>query len=133
MTASQNTEMLIAELTALYSKNFEKIIKNIFNNDWTLDTFTDEFFIIKNINCYPIKVDFDENGYLQIDPFDIFGYSPISTSPFSASLTLSASSLYVTPYHVAVVFNTSTVAYFSFIVSKPPNFLQIIFVNFNLC
>lgn len=78
MTASQNTEMLIAELTELYSKNFEKIIKNIFNNDWTLDSFTDEFFTIKNINCYPIKVDFDENGYLQIDPFDIFGYSPIS-------------------------------------------------------
>ena len=78
MTASQNQEMLIAELTALYSKDFEKIIKNIFNNDWTLDVLTDEFFTIKNINCYPIKVDFDENGYLQIDPFDIFGYSPIS-------------------------------------------------------
>lgn len=77
MTASQNTEMLIAELTELYSKDFEKIIKNIFN-DWTLDVLTDEFFTIKNINCYPIKVDFDENGYLQIDPFDIFGYSPIS-------------------------------------------------------
>ena len=78
MKASQNTEMLIAELTALYSKDFEKIIKNIFNNDWTLDVLTDEFFTIKNINCYPIKVDFDENGYLQIDLFDIFGYSPIS-------------------------------------------------------
>lgn len=78
MTASQNTEMLMAELTELYSKNFEKIIKNIFNNDWTLDVLTDEFFTIKNINCYPIKVDFDENGYLQIDQFDIFGYSPIS-------------------------------------------------------
>ena len=78
MTASQNTEMLIAELTELYSKDFEKIIKNIFNNDWTLDVLTDEFFTIKNINCYPIKVDFDENGYLQIDQFDIFGYSPIS-------------------------------------------------------
>ena len=78
MTASQNTEMLIAELTELYSKDFEKIIKNIFNNDWTLNVLTDEFFTIKNINCYPIKVDFDENGYLQIDPFDIFGYSPIS-------------------------------------------------------
>lgn len=78
MTASQNQEMLIAELTELYSKDFEKIIKNIFNNDWTLDVFTDEFFTIRNNNCYPIKVDFDENGYLQIDPFDIFGYSPIS-------------------------------------------------------
>ena len=78
MTASQNQEMLIADLTELYSKDFEKIIKNIFNNDWTLNAFTDEFFTIKNINCYPIKVDFDENGYLQIDPFDIFGYSTIS-------------------------------------------------------
>ena len=78
MTATQNHEMLIAELTALYSKDFDKIIKNIFNNDWTLDVLTDEFFTIKNINCYPIKVDFDENGYLQIDPFDIFGYSPIT-------------------------------------------------------
>ena len=78
MTASQNQEMLIAELTELYSKDFEKIIKNIFNNDWTLNVLTDEFFTIKNINCYPIKVDFDENGYLQIDPFDIFGYSTIS-------------------------------------------------------
>lgn len=78
MTAAQNQEMLIAELTELYSKDFEKIIKNIFNNDWTLDVLTDEFFTIKNINCYPIKVDFDENGYLQIDLFDIFGYSPIS-------------------------------------------------------
>ena len=78
MTASQNQEMLIADLTELYSKDFEKIIKNIFNNDWTLNVLTDEFFTIKNINCYPIKVDFDENGYLQIDPFDIFGYSPIS-------------------------------------------------------
>ena len=78
MKASQNTEMLIAELTELYSKDFEKIIKNIFNNDWTLDVLTDEFFTIKNINCYPITVDFDKNGYLQIDLFDIFGYSPIS-------------------------------------------------------
>ena len=78
MTAAQNQEMLIAELIELYTKDFEKIIKNIFNNDWTLDVLTDEFFTIKNINCYPIKVDFDENGYLQIDQFDIFGYSPIS-------------------------------------------------------
>ena len=78
MTASQNQEMLIADLIELYTKDFEKIIKNIFNNDWTLDVLTDEFFTIKNINCYPIKVDFDENGYLQIDLFDIFGYSPIS-------------------------------------------------------
>lgn len=78
MTAAQNQEMLIAELTELYSKNFEKIIKNIFNNDWTLDVLTDEFFTIKNINCYPIKVDFDEKGCITIDPFNIFGYSPIS-------------------------------------------------------
>ena len=78
MTAAQNQEILIAELTELYSKDFEKLIQKIFNNDWILDVFTDEYFTIRNNNCYPIKVDFDENGYLQIDPFDIFGYSPIS-------------------------------------------------------
>ena len=78
MTASQNTEMLIAELTELYSKDFEKLIQKIFNNDWILDVFTDEYFTIRNNNCYPIKVDFDEHGYITIEPFNIFGYSPIS-------------------------------------------------------
>lgn len=78
MTAAQNQEMLIAELTELYSKDFEKLIQKIFNNDWILDVFTDEYFTIRNNNCYPIKVDFDEKGYILINPFDIFRYSPIS-------------------------------------------------------
>jgi hypothetical protein len=78
MTASQNQEMLIAELIELYSKDFEKIIQKIFNNDWILDVFTDEYFTIRNNNCYPIKVYFDDDGNIQINPFDIFGYSPIS-------------------------------------------------------
>ena len=79
MTAAQNQEILIAELTELYSKDFEKLIQKIFNNDWILDVFTDEYFTIRNNNCYPIKVDFDENGgYITIEPFNIFGYSPIS-------------------------------------------------------
>lgn len=78
MTASQKQEKFISELTELYAKDFEKLIQKIFNNDWILDVFTDEFFTIRNNNCYPIKVDFDENGYITIDPFDIFGYSPIS-------------------------------------------------------
>jgi hypothetical protein len=78
MTAAQNQEILIAELTELYSKDFEKLIQKIFNNDWILDVFTDEYFTIRNNNCYPIKVDFDEKGCITIDPFNIFGYSPIS-------------------------------------------------------
>lgn len=78
MTAAQNQEILIAELTELYSKYFEKLIQKIFNNDWILDVFTDEYFTIRNNNCYPIKVDFDEHGYITIEPINIFGYSPIS-------------------------------------------------------
>lgn len=78
MTASQKQEMLISELIELYSKDFEKLIQKIFNNDWVLDVFTDEYFTIRNNNCYPIRVDFDENGYITINPFNIFGYSPIS-------------------------------------------------------
>ena len=62
MTAAKKQEMLISELIELYSKDFEKLIQKIFNNDWILDVFTDEFFTIRNNNCYPIKVDFDENG-----------------------------------------------------------------------
>lgn len=78
MTASQKQEKFISELTELYSKDFEKLIQKIFNNDWVLDVFTDEYFTIRNNNCYPIRVDFDENGYITINPFNIFGYSPIS-------------------------------------------------------
>lgn len=78
MTAAQKQEMLISELIELYSKDFEKLIQKIFNNDWVLDVFTDEYFTIRNNNCYPIRVDFDENGYITINPFNIFGYSPIS-------------------------------------------------------
>ena len=78
MTASQKQEKFISELTELYSKDFEKLIQKIFNNDWILDVFTDEYFTIRNNTCYPIKVDFDEHGYITIEPFNIFGYSPIS-------------------------------------------------------
>ena len=78
MTAAQKQEKFISELTELYSKDFEKLIQKIFNNDWILDVFTDEYFTIRNNNCYPIKVDFDEHCYITIEPFNIFGYSPIS-------------------------------------------------------
>ena len=78
MKPSQKQEKFISELTELYSKDFEKLIQKIFNNDWVLDVFTDEYFTIRNNNCYPIKVDFDEKGYITIEPFNIFGYSPIS-------------------------------------------------------
>lgn len=78
MKPSQKQEKFISELTELYSKDFEKLIQKIFNNDWILDVFTDEYFTIRNNNCYPIKVYFDDDGYIQINPFDIFGYSPIS-------------------------------------------------------
>lgn len=75
-------ESLIQEMINLYSDDFNKrIIKKIFQKEWKIDIFNDEFFFITTTyreDRLGIRIDFDKDGNITIDLHDIFEWTPLS-------------------------------------------------------
>ena len=75
-------ESLIQEMIKLYSDDFNKrIIKKIFQKEWEIDIFNDEFFFITTTyreDRLGIRIDFDKDGNITIDLHDIFEWTPLS-------------------------------------------------------
>lgn len=75
-------ESLIQEMINLYSDDFNKrIIKKIFQKEWEIDIFNDEFFFITTTyreDRLGIRIDFDKDGNITIDLYDIFEWTPLS-------------------------------------------------------
>lgn len=75
-------ESMIQEMIKLYSDDFNKrIIKKIFQKEWEINIFNDEFFFITTTyreDRLGIRIDFDEDGNITIDLHDIFEWTPLS-------------------------------------------------------
>lgn len=72
MLPSQHQEILIAELTALYLKDFEKLISKIYNGKWTMSFLNENSFSIINENFSEIVIEFNADASITIDSTELF-------------------------------------------------------------
>lgn len=72
MLPSQHQEILIAELTALYLKDFEKLISKIYNGKWKLNFLNENSFGIINENLSEIVIEFNADASITIDSTELF-------------------------------------------------------------
>lgn len=72
MLPSQHQEILIAELTALYLKDFEKLISKIYNGKWKLNFLNENSFGIINENFSEIIIEFNADASITIDSTELF-------------------------------------------------------------
>lgn len=79
MLPSQHQEILISELTALYLKDFEKLISKIYDSKWKLNFLNENSFsIINNENLSEIVIDFDADAHITIESNDLFEWNRIT-------------------------------------------------------
>lgn len=71
-------ESLIKEMMKLYSDDFEKrYIKRILGKNWTVESFIDGEFVVKDDKNTELKVEYDNDGNLSVDTLNLFMFSPI--------------------------------------------------------
>mgnify|MGYP006874629403 FL=1 len=71
-------ESFIQETMKLCSDDFEKrYIKRILGKNWSIESFIDGEFVIKDGKNTELKVEYDNDGNLSIDTLNLFGFSPI--------------------------------------------------------
>lgn len=71
-------ELLIQEMMKLYSDDFEKrYIKRILGKNWTVESFIDGEFVVKDEKNTELKVEYDNDGNLSVDTLNLFMFSPI--------------------------------------------------------